>query len=480
MFAAAELIEPNPWMIIPFAVMLLSIAVMPFISKHWWEKHYPKVAIALGSITLVYYLFSLKAHTTVLHTAHEYVSFIALIGSLFVISGGIHISLKGESTPAQNVVFLFIGSLLANIIGTTGASMLLIRPWIRMNKYRITAFHIVFFIFIVSNVAGCLTPIGDPPLFLGYLKGIPFFWTIEHLWIPWAFALGLLLAMFYCFDLKNFRLAPARVREAQHVGEETWKFDGMHNVFFLALVLAGVFLDSPWREALMVIAAVASYFSTKKTVHAANEFNFHPIKEVAFLFIGIFATMMPALDYLKLHAAELGIASPLAFYFSSGLLSGALDNAPTYLTFLSASIGLFVPNELLANLQQGVALNGTELLNWLNSQPADTQNTFATLYKYHGDLLANHQVPESDLEISYLIGNHNLYIIAVSLGSVFFGALTYIGNGPNFMVKAIADHAKVRVPGFVQYIVKYALPILLPILILTGLLFLKFFPVGQL
>jgi Na+/H+ antiporter NhaD/arsenite permease-like protein len=468
LFAGAMAVAgPSPWMIIPFAVMLLSIAAMPFINKRWWERHYPKVAVVLGFVTLVYYLFFLQARVTVLHTAHEYASFIALVGSLFVISGGIHISLKGESTPAQNIVFLFIGSLLANLIGTTGASMLLIRPWIRMNKYRVTAFHIVFFIFIVSNVAGCLTPIGDPPLFLGYLKGVPFFWTLEHLWIPWAFALGLLLAVFYLFDRRDFLRAP---RSQQG---ETWHFAGMHNVLFLALVLIGVFLPSPCREILMIGAAAASYFSTRKSVRDANEFNFHPIREVAFLFIGIFATMMPALDYLKLHAADLGIASPLAFYFSSGALSGALDNAPTYLTFLSASIGLFVQPELVAGIQDAIPLHGPELANWLGAQPVETQNTFATLLKYHSDLVTAGQVPASDIEISHLIGNHGAYIAAVSLGSVFFGALTYIGNGPNFMVKAIAEHAKVRTPGFVQYIVKYALPILLPILILTGILFLK-------
>lgn len=406
-------------MIIPFAVMLLSIAAMPFINKHWWEKHYPLVALTLGSITVAYYLFALRDPLTVTHTAHEYASFIALIGSLFIVSGGIHLSLKGESTPTGNVVFLFIGSVLANLVGTTGASMLLIRPWIRMNKYRITAFHIVFFIFTISNVAGCLTPIGDPPLFLGYLRGVPFFWTLEHLWLPWAFTLSALLAVFYWLDRRNFLRASGKIRHQQTAAGETWRFTGTHNVFFLALILMAVFLPSPWREALMVGAAAASYYSTKREVHASNAFNFAPIKEVAFLFIGIFATMMPALDYLKLHAAGLGIASPLTFYFSSGILSGVLDNAPTYLTFLSAASGLF-----------------------------------------------------ADGGIPGLIADHQPYLVAISLGAVFFGALTYIGNGPNFMVKSIAEHAKVHTPGFIQYIVKYALPVLLPILILAGWLFL--------
>ena len=181
-----ELTRPNPGMIIPFGILLASIALGPLMGKHWWEKHYPKVAITLGLITLAYYCFALRAYSNILHTAHEYLSFIILIGALFIVSGGIHISVKGEATPWANTVFLLIGAVLANIFGTTGASMLLIRPWIRMNKYRVTAHHIVFFMFIVSNVGGCLTPIGDPPLFLGYLKGIPFWWVAEHCWQIWA------------------------------------------------------------------------------------------------------------------------------------------------------------------------------------------------------------------------------------------------------------------------------------------------------
>jgi Na+/H+ antiporter NhaD/arsenite permease-like protein len=405
-------------MIIPFAVMLLSVAVMPLVNRRWWEKHYPLVALTLGAVTVAYYFFALHDPLTVAHTAREYAGFIALIGSLFIVSGGIHISLKGESTPAGNVVFLLIGSVLANLIGTTGASMLLIRPWLRMNHYRVTAFHVVFFIFTVSNVAGCLTPVGDPPLFLGYLRGVPFFWTIEQLWRPWVFTLGALLAVFYWLDRRNFLRASGEIRRRQTAAGETWKFSGTRNILFLTLILAAVFLPAPWREALMVAAAAASYFSTKRAVRAANDFTFAPIKEVAWLFAGIFATMMPALAWLKLHAASLGLVTPLAFYFSSGLLSGVLDNAPTYLTFLSAAEGLH------------------------------------------------------NVTVSGLLAGHPEYIIAVSLGSVFFGALTYIGNGPNFMVKSIADHAKVRAPGFAAYIWKYALPVLLPILILTGLIFL--------
>ena len=190
-------IAPNPWMMLPFGILLGMIALAPLWFADWWGRHYPKVACALGAVTLGYYLFDLHANTRVLAGAHEYLSFIALIGALFVVSGGIHISVKGEATPLVNVTFLLVGAVLANLLGTTGASMLLIRPWIRMNKYRVTAHHIVFFIFIISNVGGCLTPIGDPPLFLGYLKGIPFWWVAEHCWPMWATGLGILLTMFF-------------------------------------------------------------------------------------------------------------------------------------------------------------------------------------------------------------------------------------------------------------------------------------------
>jgi Na+/H+ antiporter NhaD/arsenite permease-like protein len=200
--------QPNPWMIIPFGLLLGTIALAPLFAANWWLKHYPRVALSLGAITLAYYLFGLHAYETVLHTSHEYVSFIALIGSLFVVAGGIHITVKGEATPLVNVIFLGIGALISNVLGTTGASMLLIRPWIRMNRYRITAHHIVFFIFIVSNVGGCLTPIGDPPLFLGYLKGIPFWWVAEHCWQIWLVGLGILLALFYVLEYRNYLKAP--------------------------------------------------------------------------------------------------------------------------------------------------------------------------------------------------------------------------------------------------------------------------------
>ncbi|HSH92664.1 MAG TPA: sodium:proton antiporter, partial [Roseimicrobium sp.] len=248
-----EVIQPNPLMILPFGLLLALIALAPLFFSGWWGNHYPKVAIGLALVTLSYYIFGLNALPQVLHVGHEYLSFIALIGALFVVSGGIHINVKGEATPSTNVLFLLFGALLANLLGTTGASMLLIRPWIRMNKYRVTAHHVVFFIFIVSNVGGCLTPIGDPPLFLGYLKGIPFWWVAEHCWPIWAVGLAVLLVMFYVVDRINFLKAPKAVR-VKETANEQWRFDGTSNVFFLLVILGAVFINNPpfLREAIMI------------------------------------------------------------------------------------------------------------------------------------------------------------------------------------------------------------------------------------
>jgi Na+/H+ antiporter NhaD/arsenite permease-like protein len=413
--------SPHLLSIIPFVLLLGAIAAGPLLAPRWWLRHYTKVALGLGAVTLGYYIFALRDTTTLAHTAHEYVSFIALVGSLYIVAGGIHIGVKGEATPFRNVVFLLIGAVVANLLGTTGAAMLLIRPWIRMNKYRVTAHHIVFFIFIVANVGGCLTPIGDPPLFLGYLQGVPFWWVAKHCWPMWATGIGLLLAVFYVVDKINFSRAPRAVYEKE-TAHAAWRFDGLANLVFLAVILGAVFISQPvfLREILMLAAAAGSYFTTQKTVHAANHFDFHPILEVVILFAGIFATMMPALGWLNQNAGQLLGANPApgVFFWGAGILSSALDNAPTYLGFLSAL--------------SGVA--GTS-------------------------------------DIHELLGHQHLQILAISVGAVFFGALTYIGNGPNFMVKAIAEQQKVSTPTFFGFIFKFALPFLLPVLIIVWLLF---------
>lgn len=445
--AAPSAAIPLSW-VAPFALLLLLIATMPLTPhgiKRYWEKFYPLIAIGLGLIVAGLYLARVPhGGHKVLTTMEEYFAFIVLIGSLFVVAGNMHIRIRGEARPAGNVIFLLIGALLANLIGTTGASMVLIRPWIRMNKYRITAFHIVFFIFVVSNVGGALTPIGDPPLFLGYLHGVPFFWLLEYAMLPWLVTLGLVLAVFFVLDLRNFQRAPKLVREKETAQEPAVRVEGLHNLLFLLVIVGAVFLPEKFfiRQIAMLGAAVGAMFTTRKTVREANEFSFGPIKEVGFLFVGIFATMMPALDYLQEHGREFGIEKPMQYYVSSGALSSVLDNAPTYLNFFTLAQTVVAPDEVRLTAD-GQTAPEKQIVDWL----LDPKSR-------HGEYPAA------------------LYIIAVSLGSVFFGAMTYIGNGPNFMVKSIADSSKVHTPSFFGYVFKYSLPFLLPVLLLTGWLFL--------
>ena len=428
-------------MVLPFGLLLGMLALVPLWAPDWWGRRYPWVALGFAALTVGYYLIGLRAGSRVLHTAAEYVSFISLVGSLYVVSGGIHLKVRGGATPWENTVFLALGAVLANVLGTTGASMLLIRPWIRMNRARITTHHIVFFIFIVSNVGGALTPIGDPPLFLGYLKGVPFWWVATHCWPMWVVAFGLLLAVFLGVDGRNFRRIPQHLRDEARKSD-SWSWQGGSNAFFLLVILGAVFLDHPplLREFLMVAAAAGSYWTTPRPVHEANHFNLHPVREVAILFVGIFATMMPALDWLELNAATLGTPTPGLFYWGSGLLSSVLDNAPTYLSFFSAAIGsLVTPDAILAG-----------------------KSAFPS-------------VSEAHPEVAALLAQPALArtLMAISMGSVFFGANTYIGNGPNFMVKAIADQQGCRTPSFPGYIVRFTLPILVPILAVVGWLFFR-------
>ena len=466
----------NPWMMLPFGILLAMIALAPLFFQSWWEKHYPKAACGLALITLGYYLLHLRAFAVVWHTTHEYISFIALIGSLFVVSGGIHINVKREATPFVNVIFLLIGAVIANVLGTTGASMLLIRPWLRMNKCRINAYHVVFFIFIVSNVGGCLTPIADPPLFLGYLMGIPFWWVAEHCLPIWATGVGILLAMFFIVDVVNYRRAPVSIA-AQPVGNEEWRFDGLGNIFFLAIILAAVFADHPpfLREGLMLAAALGSWFSTRKQIHETNHFNFHPIQEVAILFIGIFVTMMPALDWLQANASQLTNATPTLFYWGAGSLSSMLDNAPTYVCFLKTIFGRFVDPDVVTQLNHLIQNHGSDLATVTGAHSDEIRQTWLALQKYNAAGLAAGKVEPDEIRVAYLLGNSklNAYVLAISVGAVFFGANTYIGNGPNFMVKSIADQQKVNMPSFLGYIFKFALPFMLPMLLIVWWLFFR-------
>jgi len=462
-------------MIAPFAVLLGTIALAPLVIADWWSRHYAKVALGLAAVTLGYYCLGLHAFERVLGVAHEYISFIALIGSLFVVSGGIHLAVKGEATPRANVVFLLIGAIVANLVGTTGASMLLIRPWLRMNRYRITAHHVVFFIFIVSNVGGCLTPIGDPPLFLGYLKGIPFWWVAQNVWPMWLVGVGTLLAMFYVVDRRNYLRAPRQVRETLAEPPDRWRMQGGLNLLFLVIILGAVFLEHPvfLRESIMVAAALGSWFTTKRDVHTANHFTFHPIVEVAILFIGIFGTMIPALDWLEANAHELMAPGPTVYYWAAGTLSSVLDNAPTYLSFLSASLGSFVNP---AHVQEIMAMMTSQAAGTAGAAPSpETANAWATLSHFWAAQTASGTVSREHVRVACLLSDPQSVktLVAISVASVFFGANTYIGNGPNFMVKSIAAHQKVHTPTFLGYVLKYTIPFMLPTIGLIWWLFLR-------
>ena len=429
---------PEPWSVIPFVLLLVMIATGPLFYSHFWHKNYPAIAMGLGAFIVIYYLFVLNDQHHPVHTLVEYISFISLLTALFAASGGILISVDKRGTPFVNCVLLLIGAVIANVIGTTGASMLLIRPFIRLNKERIKPYHIVFFIFIVSNVGGSLTPIGDPPLFLGFLKGVPFFWTLEHLLGEWLLGIGALLVIFYLFDNKNYS---GSTSGEIHSGEI--RVYGLKNLIWLAVTIGAVFLDPgifTWlpyipyhgdklsfiRETVMLVTAFVAYRTADKSCLDGNGFNFEPIKEVAFIFIGIFGTMMPALQlisaFAKDHAADV---SKNTLYWASGLLSSVLDNAPTYLNFLSAGLGG-------AGLD---IMSKTDVAMFANS-------------------------PDTVEELA-----------AISIACVFFGACTYIGNAPNFMVKSIAEQSGVEMPSFAGYVIRYTIPFLLPVLLLTWLVF---------
>jgi Na+/H+ antiporter NhaD/arsenite permease-like protein len=416
--------EPNIISVLPFVFLLLAIAVMPFVAPKFWHEYYHIVSLSLAFITALYYLYITKGWSIV-HSLEEYLMFISLLASLYIISGGILIEIKGLATPLRNTVLLAIGGIISNFIGTTGASMLLIRPFIRTNKIRITSFHIVFYIFIVSNVGGALTPIGDPPLFLGFLKGIPFFWIIDKVFFKWLTALAALLIIFFIFDYINFKKQPAEIEERERKAKEKVKVQGGYNFIFLAIVIASVFITEPLflREGIMLLSAFLSYKVTKPEIHKRNHFDFFPIKEVAWLFVGIFVTMTPALELLRVNSSGLGITSPTQYYWLTGALSGFLDNAPTYLTFLTAAMGIY-----------GLDINSV-------------QNVLS------------------------FIGEHERHVVAISISAVFFGAITYIGNGPNFMVKSIADNQDVETPSFFGYMLKFSIPILIPLYALIWWLF---------
>ncbi|RXK88657.1 citrate transporter [Chlorobaculum sp. 24CR] len=429
---------PPVWLASPFVLLLLMIATGPLFYPRFWEHHYQKVSIVLGASVTLWYAFMVEhGGHMLLHTLEEYISFIVLIASLFVVAGGILVKIERRGTPVLNAILLLFGAVLANVVGTTGASMLLIRPYLRVNEGRLKPFHIVFFIFIVSNIGGALTPIGDPPLFLGFLRGVPFFWVFQHLWLPWLLTVLLLVAIFLAFDVKAGRSEA----DLDYSGRIT--LIGRRNFLYLIPLIGSIFLDPaviegfpslqemlhvPFgiREVIMLTIAVVAYKTANQDALGGNEFNFEPIREVAFLFVGIFATMIPALQligaYAQSHAADFTVTK---FYWFTGILSGVLDNAPTYLNFLAGALGKF----------------------GLDS------NSIADVVKFAWGM---------DSPVAGDVSSR-LYLMAISVAAVFFGAMTYIGNAPNFMVKNIAEQTEADVPSFVEYIYRYSIPVLLPV-----------------
>ncbi|GAA4846369.1 sodium:proton antiporter [Algivirga pacifica] len=451
------------WLVIPFATLLIMIATGPLFYEKFWHHHYPKVAIILATVVVGYYIFGLHNTHGPIHAFFEYFQFIALLSSLYIASGGIMIKIDKKSAPMLNVIILVIGAVISNIIGTTGASMLLIRPFIRLNKERIQPYHIVFFIFMVSNLGGALTPIGDPPLFLGFLKGVPFEWTLSHSLPMWIFAIAMLAVIFYFYDKKGLtKKNPIFGMEKPKERSGKIEIVGAKNFAWLVVVIIAVFIDPAklnWvpgiiqehehfsigfasnmpegatifsfvRELIMFAVAYLSFKLADEKAIKGNDFNFEPIREVAFIFIGIFGTMMPALELVAGFAASpegAALINHNTLYWGTGVLSGILDNAPTYLNFLTAAMA---------------------------SKSADI-NSVAEVVSF-----ANGGYANSVLELQ-----------AISIAAVFFGAMTYIGNGPNFMVKSIAEQTGIEMPSFFGYILRYSLPILLGVLVAVWALF---------
>lgn len=419
--------------LLPFVLMLLSIAVFPLFWNHFWEKNKNKlyVAIVLSIPVIIYLLVNNFSHQLIHTMLFDYVPFLILLGALFTITGGIHLSGDIAAKPKVNTLFLGIGAVLASLMGTTGAAMLLIRPVIQTNKERTFKVHTtLFFIAIVANCGGLLTPLGDPPLFMMYLRGAPFTWFFYL--VPEWFVTNLLLLIIYFFvDTYYYKKEPASAIARDESNIKPIKIEGKRNfIFLIGVVLAVAFLNEQYlsfvninpyfkfiREAVIILMAYLSMQFTPKLLRTSNNFTWHPIEEVAYLFLGIFVTMVPCLLYLESNAKQLGVETVSQFYYYTGLLSSFLDNTPTAVTFHSLALGLGI----------------TE-----------------------GTLVAG--IPE-------------ILLKAISTAAVFFGSMTYIGNGPNFMVKAVAEENNIKMPDFFSYMFKFSLIVLLPIFILVELLF---------
>jgi Na+/H+ antiporter NhaD/arsenite permease-like protein len=411
---------PSPlpvYTVAPFAVMLLVIAVFPLWLPHWWESNRNKLIVggALGLPVLL--LYARREPEALVRAGEEYVAFIILLSGLYVISGGV--LLRGDlvATPLTNAGFLAAGSLLASLLGTTGASMLLIRPLLQTNRERTRTKHtIVFFIFLVSNIGGMLTPIGDPPLYLGYLQGVPFTWTLR-LWLHWLTLVGGLLVIYIIWDTREYAREPLAAIRRDRAQVEPLRIHGATNVLWLvSLVLVAALMREPLREVAIATLAGISLWRTPRNIRRANGFTTYPIVEVAVLFFGIFLTMIPALHLLQERGGELGVRQPWEFFWTAGALSSVLDNAPTYLVFLALGQGLGLADEV--------------------------------------------------------VGVPHAILVGISVGAVAMGANTYIGNAPNFMVKSIAEAAGVKMPSFFGYLV-YSGAVLLPLFVAVTFVFFR-------
>jgi Na+/H+ antiporter NhaD/arsenite permease-like protein len=422
--------------VLPFFLLLFSIAVLPFMKKRFWKKNSNKLFVVLiFSFPIIIYLLIVGLSNRLLETIlFDYIPFIVLLGSLFTITGGIYLSGDIEATPLVNTMFLGIGALLASIMGTTGAAMLLIRPLIQTNKERTLKVHtILFFIAIVANCGGLLSPLGNPPLLILYLRGAPFVWFL-NLFGEWFVTNTLLLIIYFIVDSYYHKKEPAEALERDKTNISPLKLRGRINfIFILGVVLSIAFLNNRYisiisynhyyifiREGVIIAMAVLSLLFTPRLIRDSNNFTWEPIKEVGFLFIGIFITMIPCVLFIESNAKSIGINAPFQFYYYSGLLSSFLDSAPAALVFHSLALGL----------------NGN------NS----------------GLIVAG--IPE-------------LLLRAISVGATLFGGFTYIGNGPNFMVKAVAESSNIKMPGFFGYIFKFSLIVLLPVYILIQILFMR-------
>ena len=424
-------------MLIPFVVMLLTIAVAPLVAEHWWEKNRNKLIFTLlVSIPTAIFLVCVGLGHNVQHQLlFDYIPFIMLLLALFVVTGGINIRGDIAATPTVNTLLLFGGWMLASFMGTTGAAMLMIRPLLQINQQRKHRVHtVLFFIALVANCGGLLTPLGDPPLFLLYLRGASFEWFFELL-PQWVFVGFMLLAIYAVVDKWLYKQEPIEHLKRDAQEQEPINVTGSINFIWLAAVIACViFLNASYipamadhhaplylkflREIALLVIILLSLKTTDREVREANHFSWEPIAEVAIVFVGIFTTMTPALLYLNAHAPSLGLSEPWQFYYSTGILSSFLDNAPTAVAFHTVASGLPV-------------VEGA----------------------------------------TYVAGIPEVLLKVISLGAVFFGAMTYIGNGPNFMVKAIAEQEGVEMPSFFGYMLKFSLVVLLPVYVLTQLIF---------